>query len=147
MPVLQTETVTIDGNLYTIRMLDVVKGRAVLARLQRFLGLYAADAKTDDVGGAALIGLLAGALGGDDLEFLIQTFGPTTTVDVGGGRVLSLGGKDNTAAQTELFAGRYEALLEWIDACIKANFAGVIAKIDAGNARRAEPAKAQPTGE
>ena len=125
MGMLQTEERTIGGRVYTLRVLNVAQGRKVYSRIQRYLGAWT-DAEANSGLGPLMSVAIMGGLGDDDIAFLAEVFGPTTTVDMGDGRTLTL--KDPKHVD-ELFAGAFEAQVEWLEACVDFNFRGVIEKM------------------
>lgn len=134
---LYTQERIIGGKKYTIRPLDVAMGRKVYARVQRYLQLFATEAQVTLGVSAMLMAGMSDNIGSDDdIDWLCMTFGPSTTVDFGDGRVLPL---SNVGAQNELFMGSYEDQYEWLDACIEVNFKGIIEKLK-GVLRKADVA-------
>lgn len=142
----KTEVVYIGGQEFTIGLLSLADARKVYSRCARMLALFSDQAQEDTGGlGAVMSAGLAGQMSDEDLEFLIKTFGPITTVQTGKA-TLNLG--TGPAAHDIVFGGRFEDVLEWVDACFKINFAGVIAKLqgalqhrlDAARLSKAEPA-------
>lgn len=129
MSLLSMQDVVIDGKAYQIRPLNVVEGRKVYAKLQRTLAILG-----DEKLGALdpiLVATLSGTLTESDLEFLVTAFAPTTTAVTGTdekGEPLVQCLKDK-GVQDALFAGNFEAMFEWLAACIQVNFAGLIAKM------------------
>ncbi len=123
---LVTTTVSIGGHDYKIRRLSVAKAREILPIVQKLLGGYELDG-SEDISPVFLSGL-AGALSEAEQTKLVDAFGPATTVDMGDNRELTL---KTPAAHDELWAGQLELMIEWLDAAIKFNFAGVIAKTHA----------------
>lgn len=131
-----THTATIGGRDYKMTRLNVAKARQALAIVQKLLGMYEVSedgAVTNTVSPVFMAGI-SGKLTEAELSKLVELFGPTTTVDFQDGddrrpsRVLPL---SSVPAQDELWSGRLEDMLDWVDACIAFNFAGVIAKMHA----------------
>lgn len=124
---LKSETVFIGGKEFSIGVLPLQDARKVYSRCSRILALFSDTAQKDTGGlGAIMSASMAGALPDEDLAFLIQTFGPVSTVRVGE-KTFNLG--TGPAAQDIVFDGKFEDLLEWLDVCFKINFGGVIAKL------------------
>lgn len=131
-----THTVTIGGYEYKLTRLNVAKSRQALAIVQKLLGMYEVDDSGTVTNAASPVFLagISGKLTEQELTKLVDLFGPATTVDLQDGddrrpsRVLTL---STAAAQDELWAGRLENMLDWVDASIAFNFAGVIAKMHA----------------
>jgi hypothetical protein len=130
---LKTTETTIGGKSYTIRLLSVEQARRILPIVQRAVGSLDPDV---DVHGRTLIAGFTGLLSPEDMDKLVNVFAPTTTVDMADrakapdgttlpARVLRL---DQKTAQDELWGGELELMLEWVDACIDANFGSMIAK-------------------
>ena len=130
-------SVEISGHTYTIRKLPLASARKVFARLQRVLALYADRDMAAEGLSPIVCANLAGALSEADLQFYATEFGPSTTVQWEDDRVLML--KD-PKHQEEAFADNFADQLDWIDACVQLNFAGVLAKID--GAQNSKPASA-----
>lgn len=129
MPITQTEDRIIGGRKYTIRVLPVVDGRKVYARVQKYMALYSTDIqKETGMGPLMSIGIHSG-LEESEISFLVGVFAPVTTVELDAERTVMLGGKDSAKHQDELWAAAYEDMFEWLDACIEINFRGVIEKM------------------
>lgn len=105
----------IDGTDYRIQQLGAKVGKTVLMRLFRIAG-PAMEAKDDEQ-----VTRLLGALGDAEVDFLCETFAKTTAVCMTNAK--------GQACELELsnifdehFAGKYDLMLKWLWACIKANF-------------------------
>lgn len=129
MSILHTEDHIIGGRKYTIGLLPLVSGRKAFQRLGPILAMFV-DEVAAETGGLSpsTFAALAGRLSAEDIESYCKMFGDITQVELDGDRVVSLGGRDGEKHQNEVFAGKYEDLMEWIDTCIRVNFGGVIAK-------------------
>lgn len=96
----KSETVTVDGHVYTINMLGALEGKDLFAKI----------AKVIDASGNQRIAELF------EVPGLIDTMARQTLLHIGQNRpVLSSLFDDH-------FAGRYEALGEWLGHCIRVNF-------------------------
>ncbi len=116
---------TIGGKQYQIRVLNVAEARKVYQRVQQLLAIVGDENLAESGLDPILVAGMSGALKENDLDYLCEKFGPTTTVDMGDGRVLVL----KADVQNDLFAGNFEHMFEWLAACISVNFGGVIAKM------------------
>lgn len=142
-PLLQIHEAEIGGRLFQVRVLAFNEGRQVYSRLQRLLNMYEDESLAG--AGVFMVAGLAGAVSDDDLAFYCNVFGKCTTVAVSATSTLDL--SDDTK-RTAVFAGRFEDMFDWLDFCVKVNFAGVIAKLAAAKLameQRVAAAKAQPT--
>lgn len=139
MTILRSEAREIGGRAFTIRMLPLADSLKVYGRLQRLLAVWADDDARETGLGPIMLSGMVGGVNGDDLNLLAETFGKTTTVDVGEGRTITLTGEKE---RMEVFGGRVEDLFTWLDECVALNFEGVIAKLRAAAERASAAAKA-----
>jgi hypothetical protein len=145
MSLLTTETRTISGKEYTIKVLPSGPARKALARVQKMITV-SADAAGEMGLSLTLLAATVGQLPEEDLEFLIGVFAPTTHVNMGDSREAAPLG--NPKIQDELWCGGLEDMYAWLDACIEVNFKGILEKLrgalKAVHAAMDAP-KAQPT--
>lgn len=119
--------VEIGGLRYQIALLPVAKARAILPIVQQ--AIASLDESIVAKHGALLLAGLAGTLPADALERLVDTFAPLSLVHIPEegkpDRVCKL---DAKGIQDEVFAGALELQLAWVEACIEANFKGLLEK-------------------
>lgn len=153
MSLLRTETKTINGNEYSVRVLPLRDARLVYARIQRILSVFGEDAITESDMSPFMLAGMSGAITAEDLEFYTDKFGPLTNVTLEDGRVITLTvtkGPKGERLETnleEVFAGQMDVMLEWLDFCVQVNFKSIIEKLAAALKRRKsdlDAAKAQP---
>ncbi len=125
----QTHTVYIDGKEFTIGLLPLGEARKVYSRVGKLFMLYGENLEQDTGGLSPLLFAgMAEQVSDADLEFLTQVFSAVTTVKVDS-KTLVFAGSTGAAARDAVFAGQLDVMLEWLDACIRANFGGVISKM------------------
>lgn len=139
---MQSTTVRIGEFDYQISMLAFKDARPVYSKIQRLLVLNEDEIASSGLG----LFMFAGFSGGIDdatLGELIEAFSKVTTVALNATQTVSLGKED---ARNLVFGGRLEDMFQWLDECVKYNFAGCMAKLEAARstfeAKRA--AKAEP---
>jgi hypothetical protein len=139
---MQSTTVRIGERDFQIGLLPFKAARPVYSKIQRLLVLNEDEIASSGLG----LFMFAGFSGGVDdatLGELIEAFGAVTQVAISPTQTLPLS-KDE--ARNLVFAGRLEDMFQWLDECVKYNFAGCMAKLDAARstfeAKRA--AKAEP---
>lgn len=143
-PMLTTKSYEIGGLDYQLSPLTVSEARPILAILQRCTSAMAVT--KGEIKDLVLTCLTGGLLTDGDVDLLVKTFGPKTSVTVPSEsnkepRVLLLSKEAN---QNELFAGQFELMYEWIEASIRYNFEGTLAKLYAVVAATVEYAKTVP---
>jgi hypothetical protein len=143
MPITQTEDRIIGGRKFTIRVLPVIEGRKVYARVQKYLALYSTDLQKETGMGPLMSVGLHSTLEESEVAFLVDAFAPVTQVELDAERTVMLGGKDGIKHQNEIFTAAYEDMFEWLDACIEINFRGVIEKMKGVLQSRAAAAQNQ----
>ncbi len=137
MSFIRTVTPEINGRTFTINVLALATARQVWARLQKIIAAFA-DEESSAGMSAFMLACMAGAISEEDFKFYAEKFGQATQVDMGDGRVLVL---TKMEAQQEVFGNSFEDQFEWLDACIKHNYEGVLAKMRAALKEAAEAAR------
>lgn len=157
---LKQETRVIDGVEYKVTQLTASKGRAVLVRLfklagpafgQLLDGVELKDTSKITAFGKA-IQEVSERMVLEDLEFLVETFAPTTQVKTGPGLW-----PDLSQIQEIHFAGEYPRMLKWLWFALQVNYRGffsgpgvaaILAQFKAGAAPSASPATSTgPSGD
>lgn len=154
---LPTETVELDGYTFESQLLPVAKARKAFSLLGRSINLFGVaevaevegvdDAPADI--GALTLAVSMGMLADSELEELIKIFAEaqskvTFTGDDGTERVLHFHAvKTGQANLDQVFAGKFDLLLQWLEWQVKANFSTVIEKLVAAGRKRLA-AKAEP---
>lgn len=121
---IKKDTVTIDGTKYEIKRLGALEGRRVLVRLMQVAGpALGALAESEAKGGIEAISLavakLAESMNAETFAYLCDTFIEQTRVYTA---------EDTAPNMTkqmfdEHFSGNYLAMLKWLAAHLKFNFA------------------------
>ncbi len=135
MSLLAIEEKVIGGRTFRIRALSYSEGKRALPLVQRYFHQIGDPALREI--GLLMLASMQGALKEEDVDKLVAIFGPTTTVDFGDGTEPSLKDVQN---QNRVFAGAYEDVYAWLDACIEVNFGGLIEKTNAAVQKLAEAA-------
>lgn len=132
---IEPQTTTIEGVTFTVTPLRLKKSREVFLRLTKRVapGLGALldalasgggslmDSDAGKIGGA--LEALVGPLSDEDLDWISDAFGETTTFSTDGEKTPYL-----TAANREsLFQGRLVLFFRWIAYCIEVNYADFFA--------------------
>lgn len=133
--ILPTETVEINERFYTLRALSFAEARKVMTILSNKLAMYASHDEVALNLGPTLALLTAEYLKDADIEQLFAVFGPTTSVQLGPDRAISLNSAQN---RESAFAGRFDDAFAWLDAAIKFSFAATIAKMNGARAAQAQ---------
>jgi len=126
---LKSEEIDLIGRKFTIRTLKYGKAREVYSKLQNILLAYVDDEAASF--GAVMGAMMGGAISDADFDFIVERFGEETTV------VSYVDGKEhviprlNKEAREDVFAGEFQAVFDWLEACIQLNFAGVVKKLEA----------------
>lgn len=126
--IMQIESREIGDKTFQIRLLPFSDGRKAYSKLQKLLSAHGDEVLTQAGIGLFMFAGLAGAVSDDDLAFFCDVFGKSTEVNLGGNKTLTL---SNEANRTIVFAGAYDNLFEWLDACVEINFASVMGKLSA----------------
>ncbi len=139
---MQVKPVEIDGLVFQIRLLPFGDARIVYSKLQRLMSAFGEEAAEAGLGFFMFAGL-AGAINDDDLKLYIDTFGKKTDVALGPNQSVILSDDNNRQL---VFAGRFEMMFAWLDACIEYNFKGVMEKLSAAqrHMQAKSAAKAKP---
>lgn len=125
------QEIKIGERKFTIRTLSYGKAKPLYMKLQAILVAYADD-KYERMGlGVIPFAMNGGALTEEDLDLLVETFGEVTTVSgrTPDGQPTTL--KLDQRQRDAIFAGAFEDMFEWLEACVKLNFEGVIKKYEA----------------
>lgn len=118
-------TLEIAPYTYEVTTCDAFKGRSAFVRLSNVLGAAFSTATTD----RAIVGNLLMRLREEDLKYFCDLFGELTTV-TGGEH------EDKTPYLKGLlfgthFAGRYDAMFDWLCFCIDANYSSFFENLPA----------------
>ena len=137
----------INGRVYAIRPLSLAESRKVFSVLGKYLAAYRDGESFEDGLGATLSLHSSGIISEDSMDKLVAVLGKTSTVDLGGDRVVSL---DTEERRSGAFMGRFSDMYLWIDECMRISFADVIAKMSGALKRaqeRATPSQGNPDSE
>ena len=163
---IETVAKEIDGQTYHLHQLGAKDGRHMLVRLTKVLGpslgrlaeisLPEKGERLPPGGRKSLGEAVAGALfelsatiTEADLDWICQTFGGRTEVDLEGGKRILL----DLEAQELHFAGRFGTMIRWLGACLEVNFrdffdmsasAARTAGLSTGSLERAAPGSKSP---
>ncbi len=117
---IETQERVIKGITYQITMFGSKEGSRVLARLMSHIGEpigAVGDAKGDNAIASA-VGKFVTGFTPDEVTFFCNAFAAKTVV------VLESGVHEKLSQSFDLhFAGEYDAMLEWLIACIEVNYA------------------------
>jgi hypothetical protein len=121
--VIETIKREIEGHTYHLHQLGAKQGRQMLVRLTKVLGpslgrLAELDQERLSEGVAGAIYELSDHLTEADLDWVCETFGKRTDLELEGGKTILL----DLEAQELHFAGRYGAMVRWLGACLEVNF-------------------------
>lgn len=153
---LPTESTEINGYFFESQLLPVAKARRAFTLLGHSLNIFGMgevapeieDVDVKDVS-ALTMAVSMGLLKDDGLEELIKIFAEaqskvTFTGDDGGERVLHFhGAKTGQANLDQVFSGKFDLLLSWLEWQVRCNFSRVIEKLAAAGKKRLA-AKAEP---
>ncbi len=144
---IETHTFELNGRQLTLRKLNFRQALPIYCKFQPIMAAFF-DQAAAAPGGLAVFQIVGsmGRLSYEDLDYYIQQFGPSTTVDFGDGRVLPL--KLVPATKTapavdpvsELFDDDMPGMFKWLDECVRFNFGATIAKTF--SALKEEPGRA-----
>jgi|SRR6185436_16957014 len=123
---LTVETKTIGEHTYEVTQLGALVGRKVLFRLGKLLGPLMAGGDNP----AAVAGATA-SLQDADFDWLCDVFAGSTKLiqqSTNGPIKIALGGVFDSH-----FAGRYDAMIQWLGTCVQVNFASFLAGLGSEN--------------
>jgi hypothetical protein len=125
-PLLNPETVEINGKTFEIGRLSFARSKPVYMKLQRLLQMvYANDKNLEEVTNPFMFACLANAVTEADLEFYIAEFAAVTSVEMGGKKYFLR----VPAAQETVFGQNFEDIFDWLDAAVRISFKGPIEKM------------------
>jgi hypothetical protein len=130
------EIVVDSGTRLTITVLDVAGARKAWAAIQPLLVGIMTAAEVGDLSGLAVASHM-GRVSADCLDELTKLFAPKTQTDEG----KSLAERGVMEA---VFAGEFDSLITWLDACVSLNFGAQIAKTSAALQKQASSAAEPP---
>lgn len=123
---LEKVTKVIGETEYEVTQLDAIRGRKVMVRLAKAFAPVLAGGKSAD--GLARLGEALANISDDDVDFLCDTFAPSTSVistDAQGRRVAPQLSKIFGLH----FAGKYDELIQWLYFCLEVNFGSFVKRL------------------
>ncbi len=130
MTVLPQKTVEIGGQSYILSALSYAEGRPAYSKLQRLMA--ASDILEETGVGLFMFAGMTDVFEDEDMKYFVELFGRHTQLAVSSDKTIPL---NSDASRTTAFACNWDAMYEWLDACVEFNFSGVKGKLQAARKR------------